>query len=665
MLNAKPMRNAAKWATENRVMPPGSPIPGPFDTTTTPYMIPVCDAFTSPLYTRITFVMGTQMGKSATMQNVMGWKLDDDPAPIIYVGPTESNINNVVEPKMVEMFKEAKSLWVKYDKKSTKHKKRIAGVSLRFAWAGSATELASDSAVITLVDELDRPDENATGEGDLAEIAEARGDAYTDSKLGLTSTPTHGLISSFIHPETGVTHWTPSGREKVSSPIWLQWEKGTRHEWAVPCPHCDEYFIPRSELLWWPGKGTDEECTPAQAVKLACLVCPVCGDQIDNKHRQAMNAKGVGLAPGQSVSSYSGGCVVFSQGGKEFIRPFHSAIHPIEDNNHFSIWVSGLCSFSAKKSYGFLARKLLEAQQTGNPNSLLSVYNTGFGEIYAIAGDAPEWQEVYALRSDYQSGQVPEGFDSLICTVDVQKNRLYYVIRVWRAGMSSRLIEWGEIWGDTDKPEVWNELAEFLEQEWNGQQIKLMGIDAGYRTDEVLAFVRRFKGRVRALMGFERLPKPFRLVKLEVDNKGKTRKHGDKRWDFDTTIAKAWVHSRVRWPQGKEGDWLIPSDITEEYCKHIVAEEFNEETGKWTQVAKRNDYLDCEGMQYMCARMLRIDRKKSPQPEPEASKDNETPPETKHQEDETAPESKPDQSKPAKRKRKARKKTGFVSRYRT
>lgn len=57
-------------------------------------------------------------------------------------------------------------------------------MSLRFAWAGSATELASDSAVITLVDELDRPDTNATGEGSLAEIAEARGDAYIDSSLG-------------------------------------------------------------------------------------------------------------------------------------------------------------------------------------------------------------------------------------------------------------------------------------------------------------------------------------------------------------------------------------------------------------------------------------------------------------------------------------------------
>ncbi|MGI2098995.1 terminase gpA endonuclease subunit [Shewanella glacialipiscicola] len=663
MVDAKPLRNAAEWATSNRRMPPGSPIPGPFNTASTPYMIPVCIAFADPRYNKITFVMGTQMGKSATMQNVIGWKLDDEPAPIIYVGPTESNINNVVEPKIVEMFQEAKSLWIKFDKKSSKHKKRIAGVSLRFAWAGSATELASDSAVITLVDELDRPDENATGEGDLAEIAEARGDAYTDSKLGLTSTPTHGKVTATPHPETGLIHWGVSDKGKVSSPIWLQWEKGTRHEWSVPCPDCDEYFIPRSELLWWPGIGTDDECTPAQAAKEAKLICPHCGTQIADSKRKGMNEKGVAIAPGQSAVGVNGH-VIITQNGQDQIVPYHSLLGTADENNHFSLWVSGLCSFSAKKSYGFLARKLLEALKSGNPNSLLTVYNTGFGEIYAIAGEAPEWEEVYALRSTYSSGQVPVGFDQLICTVDVQKNRLYYVIRAWRPGMSSRLVEWGEVWGDTDKPEVWNELAEFLDQEWDGHKIQLMCVDAGFRTDEVLAFVRRFKGRVRALMGFERLPKPFRLVRLEVDKKGKTRLHGDKRWDFDTTLAKAWVHNRVRWPKGKEGDWLIPADITEEYCRHIVAEEFNEETGKWNQTAKRNDYLDCEGMQYMAARMLRIDRKKSvvSDDEPDGHEHDDTQPDDS---EETPPKA---TRKPAKRKRSTTRKrsssSGFISRYR-
>jgi phage terminase large subunit GpA-like protein len=623
-------------------------------------MNPVSQAFASPQYKRITFVMGTQMGKSATMQNVIGWRLDDDPAPIIYIGPTESNINNVVEPKIVEMFQQAESLWRKFDKKSTKHKKRVAGVSLRFAWAGSATELASDSAVITLVDELDRPPENATGEGSLEEIAEARGDAYADSKLGLTSTPTHGLVSTTTDPVSGLTFWAVSERGKVSSPIWLQWEKGTRHEWAVPHldPACGHYFIPRSELLWWPGKDTASECSAIEASLQAGLICPHCGAIIPDSDRQRMNAKGIALAPGQRVIQRGEDGVEIEQGGVTVTLPYHHMLDTAERNDHFSIWISGLCSFSAKKSYGFLARKLIEARRSGNPSSLLSVYNTGFGEVYAIAGDVPDWEEVYALRSVYTMGMVPDGVETLIATVDVQKNRLVYVVRGWLAGFSSRLVECGELWGDTDKPAVWAELTELLARDFSGLRIRLMGVDCGYRTDEVHNWVRQHRNTARALMGFERLQKPFRMTRIEVGARGKLRKRGDKRWDFDASLAKAWVHGRITWKRDTPGDWLLPSDITEDYCRQIVAEEFNPETGKWRRLSRDNHYLDCEGMQYMCARMLRLDRKASkPSPDQDdgqADDDQELP------EPPNKPAAKAAKPNPVRKKRRQ----GFVSRYR-
>ena len=100
----------------------------------------------------------------------------------------------------------------------------------------------------------------------------------------------------------------------------------------------------------------------------------------------------------------------------------------------------------------------------------MAVHYTGFGEVYAVAGEAPEWEEVYSLRHNYQTGTVPAGFEKLSCTVDVQKNRIYYVVRAWRAGMSSRLVDFGEVYGDTDKPEIWSELDELFEQEWDGHR---------------------------------------------------------------------------------------------------------------------------------------------------------------------------------------------------
>jgi len=658
------MRNAAQWASANRIMPPGSPKPGPFRTESTPYMIPVCEAFALPQFSKITFVMGTQMGKSATMQNIIGWRLDDQPAPIIYVGPTENNISDVVEPKIVEMFEQAASLNLKFDHKSPRYKKRVAGVHLRFAWAGSPAGIASDSAVISLVDELDRPDDNATGEGDLGDLVEARGDAFDDSKLGLTSTPTHGKVLTTQDSDCGLTHWAISSKGRVYSPIWCQWELGTRHEWAVPCPHCNQYFIPRSDLLWWPGRGSDDECSANTAFKEARLVCPSSGCQIEDKHRQSMNAKGVAVAPGELPILKDDGVEIRYQ-GESYNVPFHSFRHS-DENTHFSIWVSGLCSFSAKKSYGFLAKKLLEALKSGKPGKILTAYNTGFGEVYAASGDAPEWEEVYALRSSYKSMEVPDGMDTLICTVDVQKRCLYYTVRGWKAGMTSRLIEHGQLYGDTDKLEVWAELDELAAREWEGQSLSLIGVDCGYRTDEVHAWVRRHKTKARALMGFKKLTKPFRKTRIEVSKLGKVRKTGDSRWDFDASSAKAWVHSRVRWARDQVGSWLLPADVTEDYCKQIVAEEFLEDEARWVRTSKDNHYLDCEGMQYMCARMLKIDRRKVEKThEAEAVAEQENLSSEKEETEASQPET--PVKKRAARTRKSRpgrsKKSGFVKRY--
>ncbi|TQQ54858.1 terminase gpA endonuclease subunit, partial [Vibrio cholerae] len=72
-------------------------------------------------------------------------------------------------------------------------------------------------------------------------------------------------------------------------------------------------------------------------------------------------------------------------------------------------------------------------------------------------------------------------------------------------------------------------------------------------------------------------------------------------------------------------DWLLPADVTEDYCKQIVAEEFDEESGTWNRVSKDNHFLDCEGMNYMSARMLRLDQKKIKSDDEEEAEQQEAP----------------------------------------
>lgn len=572
-------------------MPSTSPEPGKVRPMRNPYLIEPAAAFLEPKAKRITYVTGTQSGKSFLQENVIGRQLDDDPCPIIYYAPTEGNIIKKVEPVMMAMIGQSPSLVNKFETgSSTQYVKRVGAGTLYLSWMGSTTETASTSAKLVLVDEIDRCSKNA--EGSVPELVEARGEAYADSRVGFTATPTRGRVKRFKHPISGMEHWEVGKSKVIGSPVWRLWQSGTRKEWAIPCVHCKEYFVPWSGLLFWPGKGTDDECPPERIEKEALLHCSKCGCGIEDKHRQRMNKRGVYIAPGQSVTK--DGQVI---GESE-----------TDGNSHFSYWTSGLCSFSAKKSYGYLAKKLQAALASGSPDELQPVYNTGFGECYATAGEAPPWQAVKAMAWKYHSGEVISDPVYLLCTVDVQKNRLVYVVRAWYLDMASALVECGELWGDTLQPEVWDDLAELLGREWAGRELDAMGVDCGYRPDKVFDFVGDQKGRARALRGSS-LDKAYRAVKVEVDTKGKVKKRGDTRWDFDSPRAKSWVHSRIGWSNKKKGFWLLPADIDDDYCKQIVGEEFDEAEEVWKKLGE-NHYLDCEAMQYMLARMKGLKGKK-------------------------------------------------------
>lgn len=573
-------------------MPPSAPIPGPFNPDTNPYMKPVAWAFAQPCFSRVTFVMGTQMGKSVTMENVIGHRLDEDPTPIMYVAPTAPLLKSTVVPKFMDMIRECSSLLRKLDgARSTTFVKWLAGTKLRFAWAGSPTELAADSAGLIMVDEVDRI--TNTAEGDTTEIIEARGDAYVDSKVGYTATPTAGKVEKRPDERSGLWHWVPGKPAAIRSKIWQLWQSGTRHEWAVPCPHCGKYFIPWSDLLWWPGKGSTEECTPDEAEKHARLTCPSSGCMIEDKWRPWMNQRGVPVAPGESVSKTG------QLQGTADTAGF----------THYSIWISGMCSFAAKKSYGFLAKKLLGAQISGDPATLQGVYNTGFGECYSEAGDAPTWEEVRQACYGYAAGELLLEPLRIYCTIDVQKNRLVYVIRAWYAGLGSMLLEHGELWGETDQDAVWEQLGELLDTDYDGHPISLCGIDIGYRDDQVYRFINDNKSRSIALRGRDRLDKPFKKEVVEVDRKGKVRKRGDARWAFDSPLAKRWVHSRFGRPSNRPGWWLLHQQVTDDYCKQLVGEEWREGEGRFHQVGE-NHYLDCEAMQYILALRDKLHRRK-------------------------------------------------------
>ena len=366
--------------------------------------------------------------------------------------------------------RQALSVKLARGKKNKKTRKIVSGVPVRLAWAGSANQLKSDPAGLAIVDERDGMAKNIKGEGDPVRLLEVRGDTHADFTLGVTSTPTEGSVEIEKDEATGLEFWTVVEHDDIAtldSPIWKLWQRGTRYHWAWPCPHCEDYFIPRFDCLVIPkiditpkgGKeNIERDATAIEARRLAFLQCPNCDGVIEEKHKFEMNAHGVYVAPGQRI------------------EPDGRVIGDPPDGTTVSFWVSGLASPFV--SFGERAGRYVEALNSGDQEEVQTVINGGFGELWAPAGgDAPEWADVARLKLPYQSRDIPAGVLLLTAGIDVQKNRLVTVVRGWGVRQESWLIEQNEIWGETEHGDVWVDLAEMLARPFGDLLIRRAFID--------------------------------------------------------------------------------------------------------------------------------------------------------------------------------------------
>jgi len=546
--------------------------------------------------------MGSQMSKTdGVLLNLIGWKLDDDPAPVLYIGPTQKNVESIAgsasgqnaKGRVGQMIRQCRRLWDGLakgkDEKITE--KWINGVRLGFGWAGSATELASHPAALGLLDEYDRMAPIA-GEGDALGLLQARTSTYPDATVVVCSTALEGTLEESIHPETGLSHWDRVDPDDLGSPTWSLWQDSTAHEWAWPCPDCRQYFIPRGSLLWYP-----EDATPAQALKHARMVCPHCGSQIEDARKEAMNEAGRAVAPGQSVTV--DGEVI----GEE------------PDNSTFGLWVSGLCS--PWRSFGQRAKALVAAKISGDPEKERVAYNTGLGELWAPKGEAPPWSEVKAHAMAYEQGTAPDDIKLLTAGVDVQKDRLVYVIRGWGMGMSSALIDHGELWGDTEGKtpggqDPWFLLEQTLLQSFNGLYVLRAAVDSGYLKDKVYEFCRKHPTQAVPTKGQDTAARSFWASRQDLDIDGKVIKDGIVLWNINTDWAKSWVHGRLQegWKPGQPGYWALPKNISDDYCRQIIAEQrvMQSRKIKWVRRSKINHYLDCEAYAFFAAMSIGADK---------------------------------------------------------
>jgi phage terminase large subunit GpA-like protein len=263
-------------------------------------------------------------------------------------------------------------------------------------------------------------------------------------------------------------------------------------------------------------------------------------------------------------------------------------------------------------SWADVAERWLDAQ--GDPDLLNEFLNTVLGETWQAKGDAPEWEHVYGRRDAYRSGTVPKGALVLFGAADVQKDRIE--VGVWGFGRNRErwLIEHRVIPGQTNRPEVWAELARMFDERWPHESgaemaVRDWGIDSGAFAPDVAAFVRsqRGRGNVWAVDGQDSYTAAFLgLGHLDITVHGKKIKRGLKTLKIGVSFCKQELVSALHLERPDDtaaplppGTVHLPHDVTEEVVRQLTSETLvsRRERGRvkreWTVIeGRRNEALD-------------------------------------------------------------------------
>lgn len=432
----------SQWADKNRRLTSESSAEvGKWRTSRTPYMFDILDSFTDPLIEHIVVVAASQVGKSETINNMVGYCINQDPGPILLIQPTIDDVKRYSEMRIAPMIRETRCLKRKVadpksrDAANTKRQKSFPGGVLVMTGSNVAHDLSSMPIRYVFGDERDRWATSAGSEGDPWELAVARTRTFYNKKMVEVSTPT----------------------VKGASAIENSYNLGTMERWKTQCPHCGEYVELTFDNIRFEYDAAENGDKKIFHISEIFYVCPECGGISDEHTMKSQPAKWVATVP-------------------------EARKHHKTRSFWLTAWVSPWATWESI---------ILQFLQAGTDSAKLQVvYNTQFGELWEERGDIASEDDVMARREVYEA-EVPDGVLLLTCGVDTQDDRLEYEVVGHRRYGETWGIKKGVILGRPDTEEVWERLDEVLSHKYKFKsgvslQISLTFIDeGGHFTQEV------------------------------------------------------------------------------------------------------------------------------------------------------------------------------------
>ena len=551
------------WAQANVRIPVGNAIPGPINFDNAPYQRGMLDAIKEPGVIRISYMTGAQLGKTTVQQCATGFFIAHEPRSQIFVQPTQGDIQTFLETKLRPMLDANPSISDKMAKQRGRegvNNGRIIsyiGGWLMFSWAGSPKTLRGRSAPVTQADEVDGMD--ATPEGDPVELLDQRSATFGDLRLRTeSSTPTI----------------------KGASRIETAFIEGDQRRYYVPCPDCGEAQYLKWENVRWTGRQSlgiadaEKDIGQEHQPDGAMYACECCGCLWDDGQRIAAirNAERLGY-------------------GWKATRPFkgHASFHAPE-------------MLSTFRRLRDIVQSYLNKLATGD----LQVFvNVSLGETWEEKGDKADADSLMQRREVY-SAQVPMGAVWLSAGIDAQTDRLEVEITGWGVGEESWRIDYRVLWGDPLAPDVWQDLEDVLNEEFqheSGAMLRIGGacLDTGGTnsyTQTAYDWLRGKTGRrVFGVKGVAGWGRPI-VEKPQRKQSGKNARKVDL-FLVGVDEAKLIVMRRLNGSKTGPGYCHFSEDADAEYFQQLTAEKLITKYVKgfpvrnWTKPDRaRNEALD-------------------------------------------------------------------------
>ena len=620
-----PTLTPSEYAAKYRIMPLSDPFPGPWSNTRTPYALEVMDEMgpQSPII-EDWILKGHQLGLTAAAENILLYWMDYNPANLLYVSATDDLLKVWSTERLEKAIDSIPGLREKMTAPiertgarrsgDTARSKQFIGGNLDMASAQSASGLRSQSRRVLILDEMDgAPPQLKTGEGNYANVAMARTDAYGKRRK----------ILGFSTPTT-----------YEDSLIWQKYLAGDQRKYLVPCPHCGH--LPE-RVISLPGQpATTVHPDRGQELVLstgdmrhglkgdfksgefqkAYYICEFCGEAIFDYHKPRMLEAG-------------------------HWEPTARASYPEYRSRHISTLYAppGMCGWDE------LYRKYIEAR--ASPEGMRSFTNLELGLPFQEAGARPDLKTVISLRGGYHAGTIPPGVLYLTMGVDVQRGRadcqpasladlpeaerkrkalegprLELEILGHGAGYRSWSIVYEVFPGAIDDPYAgaWEDLQKwalekglvYTRADGMAFPVQMVLIDSGDAADGKDEIVARFCQR----WGSTYPSKGFNYLKVQAREKGDIPGRSDfKRFrkaimggtglplfEISTNYFKDALYNRLEIKR-RAGETVqpagfcdFPTEYGDEYFAQLTAEEkiiAGESAGAYKKTRARNEALDC------------------------------------------------------------------------